>query len=263
MRYHAAHIETYFAQEWQRDVFEQALFDLGFDSIDGQTAYIPSALWETNRSQIEALCGKTQGVMSLRVEPCPDENWNATWEADHPMQELPLGIRIVPHCAFGAGHHETTAMMIEGLINFKSQISNFKFSILDHGTGTGVLAIFAKKLGADKVVAVDIDEKSVENAQENAKLNHVDIDVQHDSAFSFQPSAFSLIMANIHRNILLQYMPDYAASLTDGGELWISGFYEADCAALIAAAEENQLRMLGKKENNTWYMMKFQKDGKR
>ena len=167
------------------------------------------------------------------------------------MQELPLGIKIIPHCAFGAGHHETTSMLINTLLSAHLTGKN----VLDHGTGTGVLAIFAKRLGAKHVVAVDIDEKSVENAKENAALNHVDITVHHASAFSFQNSAFSLILANIHRNILIEYMPSYAASLTSGGELWLSGFYEEDCPTLIAAAASCGLHHVATYSNGDWRML--------
>ena len=253
MKYHVAHIETRFAQEWQADVFAQQLCDLGFDTIDGQDAYIPSALWETNRTEIEALCAATEGVQLLRVEACPDENWNAVWEAEHPVQELPLGIRIVPHCAFGAGHHETTAMMTDALL--AADLTDKK--VLDHGTGTGVLAIFAKRLGAAQVTAVDIDEKSVANAKENAALNDVEIEVLHTSSFHFPLSSFDFILANIHRNVLLDHMQAYAQALNPGGELWISGFYETDCPILISAAEAQGLTHLTTLAHNEWRMLKL------
>lgn len=262
MKYHVIHIKTSFPEEWQKDVFDQTLCNYGVDTIDGENYYIPSEVWTLNSQRIMYFCVMHEDDGYVRwegVEECPDENWNAVWESEHPMQELPLGIRIIPHCAFGAGHHETTSMMIEQLINFKSQISNLKFTVLDHGTGTGVLAIFAKRLGAEHVLAVDIDEKSVENAKENAALNDVEIEVQHSSAFSFQPSTFHLILANIHRNILLEFMPSYAASLTTGGQVWMSGFYEEDCPALMEAATANGLRFLEKHAKNEWRMMMFVK----
>ena len=256
MRYHVIHIQTDFAEEWQRDLFEQQLFDLGVDTIDGEDYYIQSEILDTQISNLQSQISNTKGASLLGIDECPDENWNATWEAEHPMQELPLGIKIVPHCAFGAGHHETTSMMIDSLV--RSNLSDK--IVLDHGTGTGVLAIFAKRLGAKQVVAVDIDEKSVENARENAALNSEQIEVLHTSAFDFRPLTFDLIVANIHRNILLANMHAYAQSLTPNGELWLSGFYETDCPILQAAAESEGLLTIQVLANGEWRLMKCQKE---
>ena len=256
MRYHCLHIETRFAEEWQADVFNQQICELGVDTIDDDAYYIPSEVWETNRAEIESLCAETEGATLRSAEECPDENWNATWEAEHPKMELPMGITIVPHCAFGAGHHETTSMMIESLLG--TDLTGKK--VLDHGTGTGVLAIFSKRLGAESVIAVDIDEKSVENAQENAALNGENIEVRLGSTPPEGP--YDLILANIHRNILLANMPAYAANLTPNGELWLSGFYESDCAALQAAAEAEGLRVTDVLGRHEWRMMRCRKEAR-
>lgn len=262
MRYHVLHIETRFAEEWQRDIFDQQICELGVETIDaGSEAeqvshtdyYIPSERWEEHQSEIQFLLSNTEGATLLGVEACPDENWNAAWEAEHPIQELPLGITIVPHCAFGAGHHETTSMMIESLLQADLQGK----SVLDHGTGTGVLAIFAKRRGADHVIAVDIDEKSVENAEENAALNGEEIDVRLGT--TVPDGSYDLILANIHRNILLENMRAYAQSLTPNGELWLSGFYEGDCAALQSAAEQEGLTLTDVLAQHEWQMMKYRK----
>ena len=280
MKYHVLHITTDFAEEWQKEVFDQELCDLGVDTIDGAGLepeqaghadyYIPSDLWEQNQDAIQAQISDTEGATLLSVDEVPDENWNAVWEAEHPVQELPLGVKIIPHCAFGAGHHETTAMMIEALINFKSQISNFKFNVLDNGCGTGVLGIFAKKLGAAHVLAVDIEDKSVQNTLENAALNGVELDVrlgsvseQGERSVLCQTegrSVFDLVLANIHRNILLAQMPIYARILKEGGEVWMSGFYESDCAALEKEAEKNGLRLIEVRANGEWRMMRCRKE---
>ncbi len=266
MRYHCLHIKTDFAEEWQKDVFDQTLCELGVDTIDGELYYIQSDVWETNSSIINRQLSRTEKAQLLSIDPCPDENWNAVWEAEHPVQELPMGIRIVPHCAFGAGHHETTSMMIEELINHKSEISNHKsFRVLDHGTGTGVLAIFAKRLGAERVVAVDIDEKSVVNARENAALNNVEIEVLQGDTIPLpfregSEEGLNMILANIHRNILLANMPAYATALTPKGELWISGFYEDDCPVLQAAAEKEGLTLIETLARNEWRLMRYRKE---
>ena len=259
MQYHCLHIETHFAEEWQKDLFDQQLFDLGVDTIDEDKYYLPSEVLETQLPAIKHLLANTEGAKLLEVETCADENWNATWESEHPMQELPLGIKIVPHCAFGAGYHETTSMMIEALLNHQSSFTEHLFSrVLDHGTGTGVLAIFAKRLGADKVLAIDIDDKSVINAQENAALNGEEIEVRLGDTPP-ENGTYDLIMANIHRNILLANMARYAACLAPKGELWLSGFYESDCSVLIAAAEAQGLHYLATQASGEWRLLQFNK----
>lgn len=288
MKYNVAIIDCTGLEEWQRDVLSQALADIGFDSFeqDGDTlrAYVPSdqnsevrCQKSEVRSQISEIRSQISdfremaeviaenGARLLSFEACADENWNAVWESEHEVEELPMGVRIVPHCAFGAGHHETTAMMINRLIGLADErisgapnpLTTNPLTVLDMGTGTGVLGIMAAKLEAKNVVAVDIDENSVKNARENAEANGVTIDVRLGS--NVPEGAYSLIMANIHRNILLAQMADYARTLIHGGELWLSGFYEADCPTLIAAAAAQGLQHTGTRENGEWRMLTFSK----
>ena len=257
MRYHVLHIKTSFPEEWRKAVFDQMLCNIGVDTIDGEYYYLPSEIWEQKekliRVTIDVEYHMDKSAKLISVEACPDENWNATWEAEHPMQELPLGIKIIPHCAFGAGHHETTSMMIDSLLAADLSGKN----VLDHGTGTGVLAIFAKHLGAAQVIAVDIDEKSVENAKENAALNNEEIDVRLGDRVP--EGQYDLILANIHRNVLLANMSAYAASLKEGGELWLSGFYESDIPILTEAAEKEGITLTQVLANGEWRMMKCRK----
>lgn len=282
MRYTAAVFSFSFAEAWEEDVFAQSLFDLGFDTLDGTTAYIPTAVLEANRGEIDALIARTEGVELLSVADCPDEDWNSVWESEHPVEELPLGVKIIPHCAFGAGHHETTGMLINALLT--TDLTGK--TVLDNGCGTGVLGIFAAKRGAARVVAVDIDDKSVANTEENAALNGVSLTVlQGDTPPSSDgqivsgdtspkgqinsgdtpivssdtppEGQYDLIMSNIHRNILLAQMPRYAALLRAGGELWLSGFYTADCPALIAAAADNHLCHLSTQTTADWCFLRF------
>jgi ribosomal protein L11 methyltransferase len=269
MHYHCLHIKTDFAEEWQKDLFDQALCNLGVDTIDGEDYYIPSDLWQENQGLIQEQLATIHCPLS--VDEVPDENWNAVWEAEHPVQELPLGVKIIPHCAFGAGHHETTAMMIDALIANSQQLKAPK--VLDNGCGTGVLGIFAKKLGAAHVLAIDIDDKSVENTRENAALNGVEIEARLGSlsepserSLFFEHSglsSFDLILANIHRNILLAQMPIYAHILKEGGEVWMSGFYESDCPALEEEAKKNGLQLIEVRANGEWRWMRCRKAGLR
>ena len=253
MKYSVARFSFSFAEPWQEELFAQSLFDLGFDTLDGSDAYIPTDVLDTHRTEIEQLIDDTEGVTLLSIDECPDENWNATWEAEHPIEELPLGVKIIPHCAFGAGHHETTGMMINALL----QTDLTGKYVLDNGCGTGVLGIFAALRGAAYVLAVDIDDKSVLNTQENAALNSVRIET---SLGDIPPAGhYDLIMANIHRNILLSQMPLYARYLNIGGALWISGFYAADCPALIATAKNVRLIHTASRTDGDWCMLEFQR----
>ena len=293
MQYSVAHFQTSFAEQWQADIFAQALCDIGFDTIEDTpsdngnsqmvncpivqslSAYIPTA--HLDIPALQALVAQTEGVSLLSVEECPDENWNAVWESEHAAEQLPMDVLIIPHCAFGAGHHETTGMMIDALM--ERDLSGCR--VLDNGCGTGVLGIFAAKRGADSVIAIDIDDKSVENTLENAARNGVTIralqgtletladdfgrrhltgDAGVSPAVNGQivncqiVQSFDLILANIHRNILLSQLPLYAQLST---EVWLSGFYEQDAPVLIAAAEKVGLHVVGHNQRNGWSMLQL------
>ena len=258
MQYSVVHLKYSFAEEWEQDLFEQAMCDLGFEVFDGENAYIQSDIWENTQTATAELIAATEGVEWIGWDDCPDENWNAQWEAEHEEVELPLGVRITPHCAFGAGHHETTSMMIEALIEAQEQgYFTQERHVLDMGCGTGVLGIMAKKCGAASVVAVDIDDKSVANSLENAEANNVALDVRLGS--TPPDGAYDLILANIHRNILVEQMPVYAKILNDGGELWLSGFYAEDIPYLSQAAEAVGLQHTETRHTNEWQWIRLKK----
>ncbi len=279
MKYSVAHFQTTFAEQWQADIFAQALCDIGFDTIDGSDAYIPTT--QLDLPALHSLVAQTEGVSLLSVEDCPDENWNAVWESEHAVEQLPMGVVIVPHCAFGAGHHETTGMLIDALM----ERDWTGCRVLDNGCGTGVLGIFAAKRGAASVLAIDIDDKSVENTRENAARNSVTIEAQQGTLEALADAfgrrhltgdaptvsravngqfvncqivqytpPFDLILSNIHRNILLSQLPLYAR-LTK--EVWLSGFYEDDAPALIAAAEKVGFRVAKQSTRNNWCMLQL------
>ena len=258
MQYSVVHLRYSFSEEWEQDLLEQALCDIGFEVFDGENAYIQTAILDENKEALNLLIAETEGVEIMGIDLCEDINWNAAWEAEHEIVELPLGVHITPHCAFGAGHHETTSMMIEALLEAQEQ-GYFEQSrhVLDMGCGTGVLGIMAKKCGAMSVVAVDIDDKSIANSIENAEANNVTLDVRLGS--TPPEGTFDLILANIHRNILIEHMPAYAKILKDGGELWLSGFYEEDIKHLERAAKVVGLQSVQTKECKEWRWVRMKK----
>ena len=267
MQYSVAHFEYHFAEEWQQAVFEQQLADIGFDSFDGEDAYIVSQ--QLDQAALESLADATEGVRLVSVERCPDNDWNATWEQEHALEVLACGVQIRPRCAFGAGHHQTTRMMTEalqeGAEGNSPLLSPRGRRVLDMGCGTGVLGITAAKLGAEEVVGIDIDENSVANTQENAALNEVSITVLQGSTppvATDEGERFDLIMANIHRNILLAQLPAYARLLRKGGQVWLSGFYEEDAEVLIEAAQRLGLRLVSRRHIDEWQAV-FMESGER
>lgn len=258
MLYSVVHLKYTFAETWQQDLFEQAMCDIGFEVFDQSNAYIQTSVLSANKALLNTLIADTESVEMLGIEECEDINWNAAWEAEHEVEELPFGVRITPHCAFGAGHHETTSMMIEALLEAAEDYRLDRNAlVLDMGCGTGVLGIMAKKCGAAHVVAVDIDDKSVTNTLENAAANHVKLDVRLGDT----PPAgeYHFILANIHRNILVAQIPLYAQYLKHGGEVWLSGFYADDIPYLMEAAEAVGLQHIETRSKKEWQWIRLKK----
>ena len=210
----------------------------------------------------------------VAVKIIPQQNWNALWESDfHPVfvddqltilapfhdesQAKGLLVWIEPKMSFGTGHHQTTWMMSKALLNLPTQPNK----VLDMGTGTGVLAIIAEKQGAREIVAVDIEDWSVENTQENTLRNgcsHIeaicgDVDV-------LEGRKFELILANINKNVLKAHMSAYAQMLMPSAKLIISGFFETDCDELIRVAQNNGLTHSGSLSRETWAALTFEKN---
>lgn len=203
----------------------------------------------------------------------PQQNWNSVWEDNFepviigsfcgvranfhpPITNVLHEIIITPKMSFGTGHHATTYMMIEQMehLNFTSK------SVFDFGTGTGILAILAKKLGAESVVAVDVDEWSIENAPENFTNNQVhDINLQHSS--QIPRVQFDIILANINRNVLLQYASSLAKALVNKGQLLVSGILKTDELELIDGFSMQGFGATRVVERNNWISILFVKSG--
>ena len=169
-----------------------------------------------------------------------------------------LSIEIDAHLAFGTGTHETTQMICETLLemNMKNKW------VLDCGCGTGILGICALKLGAEKCLAYDIDEWSVDNTRHNAVINQVDdrLTPLHGDATLLDAVAerFDVVLANINRNILLQDMERFVRVMAPQATLVLSGFYESDCALLEEKASSLGLMLQETKKNREWRCLKFQ-----
>ena len=218
---------------------------------DRLIAYRVDDDWD--RSEVDTYL--TDHGLRFSYERLDKTNWNQLWESNfepvlvddfvgmragfHPaILNVQYELVITPKMSFGTGHHSTTRLMIQAMRN--QVVSGC--SVLDFGTGTGVLAILAKKMGAGRVVGIDIEDWSVENAIENAQENGVADMSFHCSDRIIDPGPFDLILANINRNILLDHLAAMHAALAPSGTLILSGIIDEDLPVMDQAALEVGLK---------------------
>lgn len=256
-------IEPY--SETASDILSAMLGEIGYDSFEmtdkGLKAYIPKE--EFDQSLLDSVIDNmfvenTQYTYS--IQSLENKDWNEQWEKEHfdPILEREFGIKLNPRMAFGSGSHDTTYQITSLLLSL--DFTNQR--VLDMGTGTGVLAIAMAMRGAKDVVAIDIDEFSVENAKENFELNHFEALQKAQIILGDATKidgVFDTIVANIHKNILKADMPTYINHLTPDGTLIISGFYSEDVEEMRAAAIANHLSVAEVIERNNWTVMMLKK----
>ena len=267
-----------YATEEQGEIIAAYLSEFPFDSFDYQDgvqgAYIPTSEIEECRADVESML-EEEGFLNYFFEDIEVENWNATWESDFEEvevrgevlirapfhQERPdyqgMEVIIQPKMSFGTGHHCTTQLMIEALLD--GEIENKR--VLDMGSGTGVLAIVAAKLGAERVLAVEIDDMAEESVRENIALNGVSEKVESicGDARAIEEREFDTVLANINRNILLADMEAYDKTLTEGGRLVLSGFLAEDVDILVDKAASLGYKLTKHRTNDIWQALELEK----
>ena len=261
----------------QADILLAELGEIGFgifeDSDTGLIAYCQTDLFDL--AVFEDIISRYQflGLIQYEIQEIEKQNWNAVWETNydpiriedlvfiranfHPSEPgYQLEIVINPKMSFGTGHHETTFQMSKALFD----LHLIDKSVLDAGTGTGILAFVAKKLGATFVRGFDIDEWSVENSIENASLNGCEeLEFGRGTILDESARQYDVLLANINRNILLDEMGEYADRIVSGGDLLLSGFYTEDIPMLVERAEALGLKYISQSEKNRWACLRFKK----
>jgi len=254
------------------DLVMAALSEIGFEGFmeknDHMLAYIPAKEFSTEK--IYGLKNKTPDF-SFTYKTIKEQNWNALWESNFqpvmiadrcfiraPFHEhddkVEFEIIIEPKMSFGTAHHETTAMMIEKML--ETDLKNK--TVLDMGCGTAILAILAEKKGAKEILAVDNDEWAYRNSLENIERNScTKINAVWGDSSAIKGENFDFILANINRNILLQDMSFYAACMHQGSEILFSGFYEKDLELIKEKANSNGLVFAEASSKNNWVAAKF------
>ncbi len=257
-----------------RDILIAELAELGFESFvekeGGLLAYIPSEEWEDYSLKNLFVLKNPEFKIEWTSRTIQQQNWNAEWEKNfHPIEVtencrvrapfhqakgLPYEIVIEPKMSFGTGHHETTYMMLQLLL--QEELKDKK--ILDMGCGTGVLAILSEMLGGQAIDAIDIDEWCVENTTENILKNNCRrIKVEQGDASVLSGRSYDVIIANINRNILLDDIPTYSSCLNKKGILLLSGFYLSDLDMISSKCERYNLQFEKNLEKNNWVAAKY------
>lgn len=246
----------------------------GFESFvenkNGVSAYIQEGDWNAAILEDIQILGSDEFEISYVEEVIAQTNWNSEWEKNfNPIQvddlvsirapfhedpNLQYDIVIEPKMSFGTGHHETTHMMVQQLLEM--DLTNKK--VLDMGCGTGILAIFAEMKGADLIDAIDIDNWCYLNSIENVERNNCsNISVFEGDAALLEDKSYDVIIANINRNILLNDMEAYMNCLNEDGVILFSGFYKDDIPVIDTEVSKYGLKLDKTIERNNWVSLKY------
>ena len=276
MNYYELLFTVITTEDYQQDMLINTLGEVGFDTFEeldfGFKAYIPVDDFDEEKL-IEAIAPyRDMFTFSYEITLIPQKNWNEVWESNfepiaisdkifvratfhEPRPEFEYEIVIDPKMAFGTGHHQTTAMMLELMLENDFTGKN----VLDMGCGTGILAIMASKLAAAKVTAIDYDPVCFDSTIENAQLNDINnIEAMCGSKEVIPDDKYDTILANINRNILLDQMQRYSEVLKADGELYLSGFYEKpDLDIIMDEARKYGIKYIIHKTDKEWVAAKF------
>lgn len=250
------------------------LADMGFDSFMDE-GHLLKAYCSADARDDEAVAQLLTDlafldINLLQVEEMPEKDWNEVWEASYqpvvvnercrvrapfhaPDPSFEFDLVIEPKMSFGTANHETTAQIIQLMLETDFQGKD----VLDMGSGTAVLAILAKKLGAARTVAIDNDEWAYRNAFTNCELNGIsDIEIVLGDALAIQ-GQYDVVLANINRNILLRDMHYYVAAMRPDAHIFFSGFYTEDLESIKMEAERLGLRYCRHLSRNNWVAAEF------
>jgi ribosomal protein L11 methyltransferase len=249
-----------------RDILIALLSEMGYDGFEEEVSRLLTYIAEESYNEHELKTVTEPFGLKFETKVIEPQNWNEVWEAGiqpvvvdgfctirahfHDVAvTTPYCVVITPKMSFGTGHHATTQLMMMGMkdIDFTAK------SVLDFGTGTGVLAILAGMLGAADVLAIDNDDWAVDNALENLSRNNgKGIVVERATLGNLAEDKYDIVLANINRHILLQYMSGLYKKLFSGGLLLMSGLLVVDEDIIDKAAIAEGFEVKEVKERNGW-----------
>jgi ribosomal protein L11 methyltransferase len=255
----------------EQEILIAQLYELGFEGFEEGHHYLSAytPIEQFDEKAIEAITLNKSFTATKSI--IKQKNWNEEWEKNFepvvidnfcavrahfhkPIQDVKYEIIITPKMSFGTGHHATTWLMIR----FIEQMDLKGKSVLDFGTGTGVLGILAEKAGAANIVALDNDDWSIQNAQENILVNHCTKIDLHKANSIKKTGVFNMILANINKHVLLSNMAEIRQHLTPRGVVILSGLLTGDLQDIEFQAQQYQLRIVDQKERNGWIALQLE-----
>lgn len=269
--------------EWKIEVAEQdikdlliaQLYELGVEGMEetngGLNVYADTV--SIAQENVNALLKLKN--LSFVCSELETQNWNKQWESHfdpvvipgkvhvrahfHPhLEGFEYELLITPKMSFGTGHHATTRMMMRIMLNLEM----FGKKVIDFGTGTGILAILAEKMGASSILAIDNDSWCIENAKENQTMNachHIEV-IQAENLDSVVPC--QILLANINKNVLIDNVSLMDGALQKGGFLAISGLLSTDCEDILTVFSPFFGELVHRENEGEWIALLFHKDGK-
>jgi ribosomal protein L11 methyltransferase len=261
------------------DVLAALLCEYDYESFvpdeTGLTAYVKKELYKEEVLTQVVSDFPLENKIRYAHEIIEGQDWNSEWEKNYfkpivvkdkcvihssfhkDIPQLQYDIVIDPKMAFGTGHHATTSLIIEQLLEMDMEGK----SVIDMGTGTGILAILSHMRGAKNISAIEIDPVAHANAIENLKINGADIVnlILGDASSLSNLSSVDVFIANINRNIITQDIESYVCALNRGGIMLLSGFYEEDIPVIMKVAEPLGLKYVTHKVKDKWSCLKLSK----
>ena len=248
----------------------QLEFEMFEEINSGLIAYIHSHNFNKKTLSNIKLLESSEFNISYSTHTIENKNWNIEWEKNfkkvkigdncvirapfHKASKKDYEIIIMPEMSFGTGHHESTQLMIEYIL--ESELKNLRVS--DIGSGTGILSILSEKKGASKVDAVDIDRRSYINSMDNLKRNKCKrVFVTNSSSDSLLGNKYDLVLCNINLNLLISNFKNFAQISMQNTILIVSGFYRNDLDLVNIELKKNNFHILDFKEKNNWISAKY------
>lgn len=268
------HIKISFAdlQPEQKEILIAQLADAGYEGFEETDTTLEAFIGEPNFdiTLLNEIAFKYQ--TSYPSEKIAETNWNQIWESNfdpvivddyvavradfhQPIINTKHEIVITPKMSFGTGHHATTYMMIE----LMKEIDLMGKSVLDFGTGTGILAILAEKSGAGNIYAIDNDDWSIANAEENLKKNNCSKVILKKASEVSSKIKFDVILANINKNVILENFNSLSNQLNKKGIILFSGLLQEDKGEILSIATELYLNLKKELTRNNWIALQLHK----